>query len=98
MRMSCSKISMDRATEQELIVFSCLYVWEKIAYALEKRTGWLDSRSLEYTHSLHCAQKIGTILQNILPVEDGGPGNGSTAYSFVRTRWPMGYHTCVRLD
>jgi hypothetical protein len=41
----------------------CLYTWRKVAIALERNVGWVDSRSLEFLHCTHCARNISQLLE-----------------------------------
>ena len=76
----------------------CLYAWKKTIFAIEKRTGWLDSRSIEYHHSIHCAQTIGAVIGGLWVTDSSRPSNATSPYLGQRTAWPMLYHKCLRLD
>lgn len=62
----------------------CLYALRKLATAVEKRSLFLDSRSLRFHHSTHCAKGISTALQG---------GNPDPPIS----TWPLLFHDCIPL-
>lgn len=65
----------------------CLYAWRKINMALEQKYPLLDTRSLEFHHSMHCAVDISEFFRE----KTGEPWGRKS------TKWPMLYHDCAPL-
>lgn len=65
----------------------CLYTWRKVTTAVERGSWFLDSRTLEFDHSTHCAKGITKLLQEYKEYSE----NTSV------TVWPLLFHDCIPL-
>jgi hypothetical protein len=64
----------------------CVYTWRKVAIALERNVGLVDSTSLKFHHSSHCAKSISRALQKR---PDSIRQQGAV--------WPLMFRDCVPL-
>lgn len=65
----------------------CLYAWRKVAIALERNLGLIDSRSVTFSHATHCTKHISQALQ-----DKPDPLAGD-----IGSKWPLLFHDCVPL-
>jgi len=68
----------------------CLYAWRKLSIAVERRMPMIDSKSLSYHHSQHCAVQIGKLIYNV--AKDNWDAHEYSTHS------PTMFQTCISLD
>jgi hypothetical protein len=69
----------------------CLYVWQKLAFAVERKMPLIDSKTGDLGHAHHCAKRIAQDLHEISINEYEKDGILHFSNS------PLMFQTCVRL-
>ena len=83
----------------------CLYAWRKLNYAMRNNHTWMDARTLDYSHSDHCAalvtesvssQNSLSLLSRQRPVSLETPTEAWLGRN--ATAWPLLFHPCIPLQ